>query len=86
MIKLISDTRLMFGRSLTRTVRNPMWIIVNLFQPLLYLLLFAPLLEGLQIPGFSQTSSLNYFVPGLLVMLAFSAAFFGMNVLDDLRD
>ncbi|HEX6384744.1 MAG TPA: ABC transporter permease [Anaerolineae bacterium] len=86
MIKFISDTRLMFGRSLTRTVRNPMWIIVNLFQPLLYLLLFAPLLEGLQIPGFTQTNSLNYFVPGLLVMIAFSAAFFGMNVLDDLRD
>jgi ABC-2 type transport system permease protein len=86
MVKFLTDTRLVFGRSLTRTFRNPMWIIVNLFQPLLYLLLFAPLLEGLQVPGFSQTSSLNYFVPGVLIMIAFSAAFFGMNVLDDLRD
>jgi ABC-2 type transport system permease protein len=86
MMKFITDTQLMFRRSLTRTIRNPMWIIVNLFQPFLYLLLFAPLLDGLQMPGFNQTSSLNYFVPGVLVMIAFSGAFFGMNVLDDLRD
>lgn len=86
MAKFLTDTRLMFGRSLTRTIRNPMWILVNLFQPLLYLLLFAPLLEGLKIPGFTQTGSLNYFVPGVLVLIAFSAAFFGLNILDDLRD
>jgi ABC-2 type transport system permease protein len=86
MAKFLTDTRLVFSRSLIRTIRNPMWIIVNLFQPLLYLLLFAPLLEGLQMPGFGQTGSYNYFVPGLLVMISFSAAFFGMNILDDLRD
>lgn len=86
MTKFLTDTRLVFGRSLTRTMRNPMWIIVNLFQPLLYLLLFAPLLEGLPVPGFSQMSSLNYFVPGLLIMISLSAAFFGLNVLDDLHN
>lgn len=86
MAKFLTDTWLMFVRSLTRTIRNPMWILVNLFQPLLYLLLFAPLLDGLQLPGFTQSGSLNYFVPGVLVMIAFSAGFFGLNILDDLRD
>jgi ABC-2 type transport system permease protein len=86
MTKFLTDTGLVFRRSLTRTIRNPMWILVNLFQPLLYLLLFAPLLEGLQMPGFTQTGSLSYFVPGVLVMISFSAAFFGMNILNDLRD
>lgn len=86
MVKFLTDTQLMFGRSLVRAIRNPMWIVVNLFQPLLYLLLFAPLLEGLQMPGFNQTGSLNYFVPGVLVMISFSSAFFGLNILDDLRE
>ena len=85
-MKFLTDTHLMFGRNLVRAIRNPMWIVVNLFQPLLYLLLFAPLLEGLQMPGFNQTGSLNYFVPGVLVMISFSSAFFGLNILDDLRD
>lgn len=84
--KFLRETRLMFGRSLIRTLRSPMWIIVNLFQPVLYLLLFAPLLEELQMPGFGGTNSLNYFAPGLLVMLSFSAAYFGLNIIDDLRD
>ncbi len=52
----------------------------------MYLLLFAPLLNGLALPGFDPANSLNYFVPGLLVMIVFSAGFFGLNVLDDLRD
>jgi ABC-2 type transport system permease protein len=86
MTKFLSDTSLLFKRSLVRTFRNPMWIMVNLFQPLLYLLLFGPLLEGLPLSETSQTGSFNYFVPGLLVMISFSAAFFGMNILDDLRD
>ena len=86
MVKFLTDTHLLFGRNLVRSIRNPMWIVVNLFQPLLYLLLFAPLLEGLQMPGFNQTGSLNYFVPGVLVMISFSSAFFGLNILDDLRD
>lgn len=86
MNKFLTDTGLIFKRSLVRTTRSPMWIIVNLIQPLLYLLLFAPLLEGLPVPGFDQENALNYFVPGLLVMIAFSAGFFGLNILDDLRD
>lgn len=86
MTKFFTETRLIFARNFTRTIRNPMWILVNLFQPLLYLLLFAPLLEGLQMSGFSETNSLHYFVPGVLVMIAFSAAYFGLNILDDLRD
>src|SRR5207253_2710632 len=50
-----------------------------------YLLLFAPLLDGLRIPGFSQTSSMNGFVPGLLVMIAVSSmSFSGSGILPDL--
>jgi ABC-2 type transport system permease protein len=86
MLKFLRDTQLLFKRNLTGTLRNPVWVFIGLFQPVLYLLLFAPLLDGLQMPGFGQTSSLNIFTPGLLVMMAlFSAGFAGFNVLDDLH-
>jgi ABC-2 type transport system permease protein len=83
MTKFIRETRLIFGRNLTRTLRNPMWLIVGMFQPILYLLLFAPLLDGLNIPG----GSINGFVPGLLVMIAVgSMTFSGSGILPDLSD
>lgn len=86
MIKFMRDTRLMLGRSIRRTLRNPTWVLIGLFQPVLYLLFFAPLLEGLHIPGISRSGSLNLFVPGLLVMLAmFGAAFSGFGILEDLH-
>jgi len=77
---------LMFGRSLRRTLREPMWTLIGLFQPVLYLLLFAPLLQDVEVPGIAETNALNWFVPGLLVMIAlFSTGYAGFGILDDLR-
>ena len=45
-MKTIRDTWLMYRRSLILTLRQPVWVAMGLFQPILYLLLFAPLLEG----------------------------------------
>ncbi len=28
------------------TLRQPVWVVMGMFQPILYLLLFGPLLEG----------------------------------------
>jgi ABC-2 type transport system permease protein len=87
-MKLIRDTGLLFGRSLTVSLRNPVWIILGLFQPILYLLLFAPLLDGLKnAPGFPPGNALNVFTPGLLIMTAlFGSAFVGFGLLEDLRN
>lgn len=87
MSKLLRDTGLIFGRSLLVTRRNPVWVIIGLFQPALYLLLFAPLLDGLGgMPGFNSGSSFNIFTPGLMVMTAlFGSAFVGFGVIEDLR-
>jgi ABC-2 type transport system permease protein len=87
MFKFWRDLRLIFNRNFVRTYRNPMWLMIGLMQPILYLLFFAPLLDGLRIPGFSQGSSaLNGFMPGLLVMSAlFGMAFSGSGVLPDLQ-
>jgi ABC-2 type transport system permease protein len=87
MTNFLRHMRLMFGRSLKRTIREPAWIMIGLFQPVLYLLLFAPLLDNLALPGYGETSSLNIFVPGLLVMITlFGLGYAGFGILDDLRN
>lgn len=87
-MKLIRDTALIFARSLQKTWRNPVWILFGMFQPLCFLLLFAPLLEKLSgNPAFGQGNSLAIFVPGLLIMLAlFGTAFVGFGFIDDRRE
>jgi ABC-2 type transport system permease protein len=86
-MKLIHDTQLIFGRSLKVSLRNPFWLALGLFQPILYLLLFAPLLDGLAgAPGFTGGNALNVFSPGLLILMAmFGSSFVGFGVIEDLR-
>jgi ABC-2 type transport system permease protein len=87
MAKLLRDTWLLFLANLRSTLRNPIWIIVGLFQPICYLLLFAPLLKNLAgSPGFPRGSAYNIFTPGLLILITlFSAAFVGFNLIAWLR-
>ena len=42
----LRDTLLIFRRSLILTLRQPVWIFFGLMQPILYLALFGPLLDG----------------------------------------
>ena len=43
--KFLRDTWLIFQRQMQLMLRNPVWLIVGIIQPLFYLLLFAPLLK-----------------------------------------
>lgn len=90
MTKLVRDTWLVFGRSMTLTLRNPVWIIVGLMQPVYYLLLFGPLLENVSGPGMptggGAAAAFQFFVPGLLVQLAlFGTLFVGFGLIAELR-
>jgi ABC-2 type transport system permease protein len=69
------------------TLRNPIWIIVSLMQPLYFLILFAPLLKGIaNAPGFPPGGALNVFMPGLLIQLGmFGCAFVGFGLIAELR-
>src|SRR5579859_3505776 len=86
-MNLMYDTALIFHRSLQRTLRNPVWIFFGLFQPLCFLLLFAPLLEKLTSnPAFGSDNSLTVFTPGLLIMIAlYGTSFVGFGFIDDIR-
>jgi ABC-2 type transport system permease protein len=87
MQKLLRDTWLLFVPNVRTTIRTPIWIIVGMFQPACYLLLFAPLLKRIATgPGFPPGGALRVFTPGLLVMMAmFGAAFVGFGLIGDLR-
>ena len=86
-MKLLRDTWLLFVRALMLTLRNPIWVVIGLLQPVLYLTLFAPLLYPIaSAPGFPPGGALNVFVPGLLIQLAlFSAAFVGFGLIGEMR-
>ena len=47
-MKILRDTKLMFIRNMQHTLRSPVFVFVSMFQPLMYLLLFMPLLNGLR--------------------------------------
>ncbi|MEU2612732.1 ABC transporter permease [Micromonospora sp. NPDC007271] len=84
-MKLVRDTWLIFQRQIQLLLRNPVWLFVGVFQPVMYLLLFAPLLkDALHAP--SQAEAYKIFVPGLLVLLAiFGGLFQGFGLIAELR-
>jgi len=87
-MRTIRDTWLIFSRSLTLSLRNPVWVILGVLQPILYLLLFGPLLNNIaKMPGFPPGGAFNVFVPGILVMTAlFGSAFVGFGLCDEIRE
>ncbi|MGA2615831.1 MAG: ABC transporter permease [Spirochaetia bacterium] len=86
-MKFFRDFRHLFVRSVKGSLRNPVWLFLGLFQPALYLLLFAPLLQGLgNVPGFPAGGAYAVFTPGLLVMIAlFGTAYAGFGLVDHIR-
>ncbi|MFZ0217361.1 MAG: ABC transporter permease [Candidatus Dormiibacterota bacterium] len=81
------DLWLVFQRYFLLFIRNPAWVVIGVVQPILYLVLFAPLLKSIaQSPGFPPGGAYNVFVPGLLVQLGlFGASGVGFGLISDLR-
>ena len=46
-MKTATDTRLLFNRFTLQMLRNPVWLFVGFSTPILYLVLFTPLLKDL---------------------------------------
>lgn len=79
----VRDTGVVFARQLRPMLYRPYLVAFGMLQPLLYLVLFAPLLGGLA--GAEGENPWQWFVPGLLVMLAlFSAGFAGFGLLPEM--
>lgn len=84
---MITETMLVFQRQMRILLRNPVWVIFGLTQPILYLVLFGPLLKNVSGGGLGGANSWRIFVPGLLMQLAiFGAGFAGFGIIQELRE
>ena len=86
-MKLLRDTWLVFGRYFGILIHNPTWVALGILNPVLYLILFAPLLKSIAATrGFPPGGAYNVFVPGLLVQLGlFGASGVGFSLIAELR-
>ena len=82
----LADTVTLTVRDLRALWRQPMFILVALVQPVIWLLLFGALFQRVvEIPGFTGGDYKQYLVPGVLVMTAFfSSGWNGMATVEDL--
>ncbi len=81
-------TWLIFRRSLRQSLRNPAWVLIGVFQPLVYLALFGPLLIPIvqSTPGFPPGDAWQVLVPALLVQQAlFGTLFVGFGLISEYR-
>ena len=73
-MKTVRDTGLLFHRYIVQMLRNPVWLFVGFSTPILYLVLFTPLLKSLPgVRGFPTGGVLQIFLPGILALLAFAS-------------
>jgi ABC-2 type transport system permease protein len=88
MPQLLRDTWLMFGSQLRVSLRNVVWLFIGLFQPICFMLLFAPLLKSLAgTPGFPSGNAYNVFTPGIMIMMdIYGAAYAGFGMIERLRN
>lgn len=81
-------TWLIFRRSLGQSLRNPAWVLIGVFQPLVYLALFGPLLIPIvqSTPGFPPGDAWQVFVPALVVQqVVFGTLFVGFGLIAEYR-
>jgi ABC-2 type transport system permease protein len=79
---VITDTAIVFNRELRPVIRDPFSVIFGLVQPLFFLGLFAPLLTSVSGLG----NSLQWFVPGVVVMLClFGTSTTGANLIAEMQ-
>jgi len=85
-MSFVRDTGIVFRRQLRLSLREPAWVAIGLLQPVLYLVLFGPLLKPLA-AQLGTTNAYTLFVPGLLVQLAiFGSLFVGFGLIGEVRD
>ena len=84
---MFTETSVVFQRQMRILLRNPVWVFFGLTQPIIYLVLFGPLLKGVSGGGLGGDKAWAVFVPGLLLQLAlFGAGFAGFGIIQELRE
>ncbi len=83
-----ASTYFLLGRLLRATMRQPIWLIIMLVQPIIWLWLFGQLFRRVvTLPGFGAASYIDFLAPGVVVMTAlFGAAWAGMPIITELNE
>ena len=86
-VPMLRDAMITFRYQMRLLLREPVWIVIVMIQPLLYLALFAPLLEPLsKTKGFPAGNPWQVFVPGMLIQLGmFGSMFVGFGIIAEVR-
>jgi ABC-2 type transport system permease protein len=97
-MEFLQDTWHLFVRLMRATMRMPVFVIISIVQPVLWVLLFGQLFKSVTtIPGFEshahaqsiqshlKLSYVQFLAPGISIMTAlFGAAYSGMGLLGDI--
>lgn len=86
MSEAIVHSYYMVGRQARNLFREPIWIVLMLVQPMIWLLLYSQLFRRVvDLPGFETRSFLDFFAPAVVVMTAFfQGTWSGMGMITDL--
>jgi ABC-2 type transport system permease protein len=85
-MNLFRDTWLLFVRHIQKTARQPLWLFIGLMQPVLYLVLYMPLLKNVSGgPGLDAGSVVRIFTPGMLTVMGLGSLFAGFSFIDEIR-
>jgi ABC-2 type transport system permease protein len=83
----VAHTALLTARQLRAFVRMPAYLLMNLIQPIIWLLLFGQLFKAVvNIPGFGGGGDyLTFLTPGIVMMMAlFGSAWAGSTYIQDM--
>ena len=82
----MTASHLLAARRLKATLGQPMYLLISLVQPAVWLFLFGSLFQRVvDLGGFGTGSYLDYIVPGVVVMNALSVnSWAGMNILEEI--
>ncbi|MBB5911787.1 ABC-2 type transport system permease protein [Nocardia transvalensis] len=82
----LRDTGLIFWAQLRSNLRNPLWVLIGLSQPVLYLVLFGPLVKGIAAGLGPGTDPWELLTPALVIQIGlFGAIYVGFGIVMELR-
>ncbi|MFQ6394924.1 ABC transporter permease [Nocardia sp. KC 131] len=85
-MRFMRETGLIFWSQLRSNLRNPVWVLIGLSQPILYLVLFGPLVKGIAATLGPDTDPWKVLTPALVIQIGlFGAMFTGFSIVMDLR-
>src|SRR5256885_8996362 len=85
-MKTLTDTWFMIVRQARNLMREPIWIVLILVQPMVWLILYGQLFKNVtRLGGFGTNSYVTFLAPAIVVMNSFfGATWSGMSMVSDL--